>query len=191
MSKKKIIVIVGLVLFILIASGLTWYIFNGGSGGGEGSESNSLETDKPQAASGKDVATFVASQDNLSKYNKLLITTGQSETLKSTSVGYIVLAPVNDAYKSLPNGYYDSLLTEAKKASATDITKYSIVIATNDQLTNGQKLKTTNGQEIIVEITDSKYYFISAKGDKAMAVKAAQKTSNGTLYQIDKVLLPQ
>ena len=188
--KKKIFVIVGLILFILITGGLTWYIFNGGKDTGGSTVTNNT-TEKPQAKSTKDIASFIAGQTSLSKYNKLLVFTGESETLKSTSVNYLVLAPTNDAFKTLPNGYYESLLTEAKKSSALDITKYHIVIATTDKITNGQKLKTTEGQEVIVEITDGVFYFIDAKGNKAMAVKAEQKTSNGTLYQIDRVLLPQ
>lgn len=191
MPKKKIFVIVGLVLFILIASGLTWYIFNGGKDTDSSAVVTNNTTDKPQAKSTKDIATFIASQPNLSKISKLIIFTDQAETLKLISAKYIVLAPTNDAFKSLPDGYYESLLTEAKKTNALDITKYHIVIATTEQITNGQKLKTTEGQEVIVEITKDVIYFIDAKGNKAMAIKSAQETANGTLYQIDKVLLPQ
>lgn len=189
MPKKKVLLIVFLIAFILVAAGLTWYIFNGGKNTDNTTEST-VKTEKSTSSSSKDLASYISSKDELSKFNKLLYTTGESETLKSTATGYIVFAPTNEAFKMLPAGYYDSLLTADKKAIATDITKYHIVVATNDQITSGQKLKTTEGQEVLVEIKDGNYYFTSAKGDKATAIKV-QKTSNGTLYIIDKVLLPQ
>jgi uncharacterized surface protein with fasciclin (FAS1) repeats len=188
-SKKKLIIIILLIAFILIAGGLTWYIFNGGNGN-DNSATSSTKTEKPAAASSKDMASYISGVSNLSKFNKLLNFTGESEVLKSTASGYIVLAPNDDAFKMLPTGYYDSLFTADKKASATDITKYHVIIATTDQITNGQKLKTSEGQEVVVAIKDGSYYFTSAKGDQAQATKT-QKTSNGTLYIIDKVLLPQ
>jgi uncharacterized surface protein with fasciclin (FAS1) repeats len=187
--KKKILLIVFLIAFIIIAGGLTWYIFNGGKNT-ESSADGTVKTQKSTSSSSKDLASYISSTDNLSKFNKLLSTTGESETLKSTTTGFIVLAPTNEAFKMLPAGYYDSLLTADKKATATDITKYHIVVATNDQITSGQKLKTSEGQEVLVEIKGGTYYFTSAKGDKAATTKI-QKTSNGTLYIIDKVMLPQ
>jgi len=191
LSKKKIIVIVGLVAFVIIVGVLTWYIFNGGSSSTTTDSTGISSTEKSPSASTKDIAAFISGIDNLSKFNKLLVATGVNDTLKLTGTKYIVLAPNNDAFKALPSGYYDSLLTADKKTIATDIVKYHYAIFTTDQLTNGQRLKTAEGQEVIVSVTGGKYYFTSAKGDKASVVKSAQKASNGTLYIIDTVLLPQ
>lgn len=190
MNKKKLFTIIILVILIVIGGGSIWYIMNGGQNTTDGKDANTYDS-KPTTTSDKDIYSFISSDPKLSNFNKLLITTGLSDTLKVTSTKYIVMAPNNDAFKMLPNGYYDSLLTSAKIASAQDITKYHIAIATTDNLTDKQKLKTLQGQEVIVNISGGRYYFTSAKGDKASTVKTPQKTANGTLYVIDKVLLPQ
>ena len=61
----------------------------------------------------------------------------------------------------------------------------------SSQLTNGQIVPTVNGQNLTVEITDGKVYFVDAKGGKAMVTTADIATSNGTVHIIDSVLLPQ
>jgi uncharacterized surface protein with fasciclin (FAS1) repeats len=143
------------------------------------------------SSSNKNLADFISTEPSLSSFNKLLVASGENNTLKGTSTSYIVIAPSNKAYKVLPAGYYDSLLTTQKQVNAQNIVKYEIVAVTTDQLTAGQKLKTTQGQEVIVSKEGNKFTFTDAKGNVATALKNPIKTSNGSLIIVDNVLLPQ
>jgi uncharacterized surface protein with fasciclin (FAS1) repeats len=188
-TKKKIITIIFLVTLLAIAGASLWYIVNGGKT--TTNQDEDVVDTRPTTSSSKDIMTFMESETRLTNFRKLLNAAGLSETLKLTSTSYLVMAPTNEAFKMLPAGYFDSLLTNEKQANAQDIAKYHIAPMPSIELGDKQKLKTLEGQEVIVSVIGGKYYFTSAKGDKALAIKTAQKTANGTLYVIDKVLLPQ
>ena len=187
MSKKKIITIILAVVLIAIAGVSVYIIMTGGKDNKSNSE---VTTTTTTAASQKNLSSVITSTAGLSKFNQLLVAAGLEDSLKGTTLKYIVMAPRNGAFNALPVGYYDSLLTADKVTAAQNIAQYHIATVTTEQLTNGQKLRTLTGQEVIVGIAGSKYTFTSAKGDKATAT-STQKTSNGTLYIIDTVLLPQ
>lgn len=197
MSKKKIIIIIVLVVLIAIASGSAWYLFNGGKNGEDAkSDTSAASTTKSNTpASTKDIATLIDEDSQLTSFSKLLTITGVITSLKSTgtsgSMTYIALIPNNDAVKNLPKGYYDSLLTAQKQSSAIDIAKYHVAQVASDILTDGQKLKTVEGQEVIVNVSGGQYKFTDAKGTTTNASKAGIKAANGTLFVIDSVLLPQ
>jgi uncharacterized surface protein with fasciclin (FAS1) repeats len=75
----------------------------------------------------------------------------------------------------------------------TSILNYHIAPGSllTSQLTDGQKIKTTNGQEVVASLADSNTYIIDAKGDKALVTKSDIKAKNGVIHIIDIVLLPQ
>jgi uncharacterized surface protein with fasciclin (FAS1) repeats len=185
-SKKRIITLSVIVLVIIII-GLFWYIFYGGGSSTKQSEAPIVTS---TTASSKDLGTYISSTTQLSNFDKLINAAGVSDTLKTANTNFVVLAPIDSAFNNLPNGYLDSLLTSNTQA-AQDIAKYEIASVPANQLTNGQKLKTSEGQEIIVNVSGNTYTFTDAKGNTASTVAGPQKTANGTIYMVNNVLLPQ
>jgi uncharacterized surface protein with fasciclin (FAS1) repeats len=114
------------------------------------------------------------------------------ETLQGTGP-YTVLAPTNEAFDKLPAGTLDTLLKPENKDQLASILTYHVIqgqVLAN-QLTNGQKVKTVNGQELTVEIANGTVAFVDAKGGKAIVEKADVNASNGVVHVINAVLLPQ
>jgi uncharacterized surface protein with fasciclin (FAS1) repeats len=186
MTKKRIFTLIFFLILIAIAGISLYYIINGG----DNSQANENTKTTTATTSSKDISSFVSSNKSLSKYYDLLQAANLNNTLSGTNQKLIILAPENSAYNTLPKDYYDSLIS-TKTDSAIDIAKYSIITVTSDQqLTDGQKLKTQEGQEVIVGVNSKQTTFTDAKGTKAVA-KTIQKTSNGTLYIISAVMLPQ
>jgi uncharacterized surface protein with fasciclin (FAS1) repeats len=189
MTKKKIFIIVAILLLILLTVGLSWYILYGGKDTGETPVDN--ETPAKTETINKDIVVYIDTQQTLTDFRKLLRAAGVSDTLKDPNTKYIILAPNDKAFDKLPSGYYDSLISGDKATSAQDIAKYHVISVTTDQITKGQKLKTLQGQEIIVGMNGQRFSFTSAKGDTATTQVGPIKVTNGSIYIIDTVMLPQ
>lgn len=190
MSKKKAIILILTALFVIVACGLIWFILYGGKGDSDNAEPPE-NVPKTADVSGKSIADFIASEPSLTNFNKLIKAAGEDGILKTTANSYVVIAPINKAFNTLPNGYFESLLTADKMSIAQNIAKYHIAVLANNQITAGQKLKTQEGQEIIVGKEGDKLTFTSAKGDTALALKEPFKTANGQVYVVNHVMLPQ
>jgi len=189
MSKKRLFIIT-MAILIIIGCVAIWFILYGGQGSSNTGDDTANSAPKA-TSSGKNLGDFIAAETSLQKFSKLLEASGENNTLKSTSASYIVIAPNNNAFKVLPSGYYDSLLNSDKQTNAQDIAKYHIITSTSAELAAGQKLKTNEGQEVIVGKDGNYWTFTSAKGDTATAIKAPIKTANGSLIIVDNILLPQ
>ena len=191
MKKKTIILIIIAVLVIAGGVAAYWFfVLNSSSSDDKTQQTTQSEASKP--ASDKDVATLIADTSNLSSFNDALKSANLTATL--TGVGpYTVLAPSNSAFNALPSGTLDRLLKPENAQSLTSIMNYHIAAGSllSSQLTNGQKVKTANGQEVIVSIDGTNVYFIDAKGNKALVTKSDIKAKNGVIHIIDVVLLPQ
>jgi uncharacterized surface protein with fasciclin (FAS1) repeats len=190
--KKKIFFIA---LGLLIAGGSIWYILNGGKDSNS-DDAASTETSESQTAASevqKDSLTeILKKQKDLKIFNELLVAAGLSESLQATGP-FTVLAPTDDAFKALPEGVLETIKKPENKAMLAAILNYHIVKGNlaSSSLQNAQKLPTTNGQEVIVQISDGTTYFVSAKGDKAEIKKADITAANGQIHTITTVLLPQ
>lgn len=188
MNKKKLFIIGGVILLI-VAAVLVWFVFLGGGG----KENDEVAKPAKTTSSTQDIAAVITGNNKLTDFKKLLTASGVIETIKDPNTKYIVVSPTNDAIKKLPAGFFDTLFDTDKSGSAIEIAKYHVVPLSDtvtDTLTNGQKLKTLSGQEIIVGLKEGVYSFTSAKGDTATASQI-QKTANGTVYVADTFLLPQ
>jgi uncharacterized surface protein with fasciclin (FAS1) repeats len=187
MRIKKILIIVGVVVLVAVGGGSAYFILTGG----KSSETNSTPTtsNKNTVAPTKDLVALIEGNKGLANYNKLIVASGVKFTLQTVGTSYLVIATNNDGYKSLPAGYFDSILTTDKQAIAQDIAKYSVVILPSAELAKGQKLKTLDGKELIVGYTN-KFTFTDSKGNTANEVGVANAT-NGKLYIVDSVILPQ
>lgn len=100
---------------------------------------------------------------------------------------FTVFAPTNAAFDALPAGTVEGLLKPEKKADLSNILKYHVTTSalTDIMLQDGMTLGMANGGKATIK----------KNGDKLMIndanVLGVVKASNGMVYVIDKVLLPQ
>ncbi len=100
---------------------------------------------------------------------------------------FTVFAPVNAAFAKLPAGTVETLVKPESKTALSGILTYHVVsgkVHAKD-LTDGQKVKTVNGQELTVSIKDGEVKINGAK-----VVMADVEASNGVIHAIDAVLIP-
>jgi uncharacterized surface protein with fasciclin (FAS1) repeats len=188
-SKKKKLLVSFLISLAVIGAGLAFYVFYGYKYFEKDAESNGFDTTSNVAT--EDVITLISNNSALAKFNQLLTASGVNFTLQTAGTNYVVLAPRDTAFDTLPVGYFDSLLTPEKQTIAQNITKYLVALAPTTDLVAGQKLMTLAGQEVIVGLTDDLYTFTDAKGTTANVMGEARKATNGAVYVLDTVLLPQ
>jgi uncharacterized surface protein with fasciclin (FAS1) repeats len=138
------------------------------------------------------VSALISSNKDLSKFEKYLKDTGQYTLLESTDP-YTVLAFSNEGYDNAEKSVKDLFSNESKAPAQKDIISYHIINGNikPDAMTEGQKLKTTNGSEVIIKVEDKDIYVIDMKGDKHLITKAGIPAKNGSIYIIDGILLPQ
>lgn len=117
---------------------------------------------------------------------------GLVETLKGAGP-FTVFAPTNAAFGALPAGTVDNLLKPENKAALTGILTYHVVSGAlkSTDLKDGQKLKTVQGEELMIHYKDNKWMVHDAKGGMANITIADVISSNGVTYVIDAVLMPK
>ncbi len=117
---------------------------------------------------------------------------GLVETLKSAGP-FTVFAPTNEAFGKLPVGTVDNLLKPENKATLAKILTYHVVAGAlkSTDLKDGQKLKTVQGEELMIHYKDNKWMVHDAKGGMANITIADVISSNGVTYVIDAVLMPK
>lgn len=117
---------------------------------------------------------------------------GLVETLKGPGP-FTVFAPTNAAFGALPAGTVDNLLKPENKAALTGILTYHVVPGAfkSTDLKDGQKLKTVQGEELMIHYKDNKWMIHDAKGGMANITIADVISSNGVTYVIDAVLMPK
>jgi uncharacterized surface protein with fasciclin (FAS1) repeats len=99
---------------------------------------------------------------------------------------FTVFAPTEAAFEALPEGTVAALLEDPTGALA-DILLYHVAAgkAYSKDLSDGQKIKTLNGDHIDVKLKDGKAYM-----DKALVIVADIKADNGVIHVIDAVITP-
>lgn len=101
---------------------------------------------------------------------------------------FTVFAPTNEAFNKLPAGTVDNLVKPENKEKLTSILTYHVVPGALKaaDLTDGQKLKTVEGEELTVSVKDGKVMINGANVTIADVV-----SSNGVTHVIDAVLMPK
>lgn len=101
---------------------------------------------------------------------------------------FTVFAPLNSAFDKLPAGTVEGLLKPEKEDELSDILSYHTYVGVikEDQMSDGQSLGMVNGKNITITMVDGKPV-INGKAKIVATVHA----SNGIVYAIDEVLLPQ
>jgi hypothetical protein len=105
---------------------------------------------------------------------------------------YTVFAPTNDAFNKLPKGALQNLLKD--KDELMKILTYHVVpekLTSSDLLGfDGKLLDTISGKKLKVQVKHGWIYVIDGNGDKSKVTKANAKATNGTVHQVNKVLIP-
>ena len=137
--------------------------------------------------SNPNVVQLAAKNPDLSTLVKAVKAAGLATSL-SNAGPFTVFAPLNSAFDKLPAGTLDGLLKPDKVDDLSDILGYHTYVGVikEDQMTDGQTLGMVNGKNIKITIVDGKP-IINGKA-KIVAVVPA---SNGIVYAIDEVLLPE
>ncbi len=128
------------------------------------------------ASGNKDFSTLVAA----------VVAAGLAETLSGAGP-FTVFAPTNDAFAKLPAGTVEELVKPENKEKLAAILTYHVVAgkALSSDLSDGQLIKTVNGQEVTVSVGDN------VKVDGAVVVAADLEASNGVIHVIDTVIMPK
>ncbi|MEC7753419.1 MAG: fasciclin domain-containing protein [Bacteroidota bacterium] len=134
----------------------------------------------------KDIVDMAAGNENLSTLVAAVKAAGLVETLKGDGP-FTVFAPTNEAFAALPDGTLEMLLKPENKDKLIAILTYHVVAAKvmSTDLSNGQKAKTVQGEQVSVMINNGRVMISGAQ-----VVVADVKASNGVVHVINKVILP-
>lgn len=106
---------------------------------------------------------------------------------------FTVFAPTNTAFSKLPAGTVDTLVKPENKATLTKILTYHVVPGKMEasDLTDGKKLTTVEGEELMVKNAGGKVTLTDAKGGMSTVTIANVNQSNGVIHVVDTVLMPK
>lgn len=109
-------------------------------------------------------------------------------TSLSNAGPFTVFAPLNSAFDKLPAGTVEGLLKPEQADALSDVLGYHTYVGVikEENMTDGQSLGMVNGKNITITIVDGKPV-INGKAKIVATVPA----SNGVVYAIDEVLLPE
>lgn len=138
------------------------------------------------------VAGIIAGNPDTSDFKKYIKTTAQFGSLDSTEP-FTVFVFTNNAFKNADSEVKAIFADNSKTEIQKDILSYHIINGNikPDAMTEGQKLKTLQGSEVVVRVEDKDIFIVDMKGNKAHVEKAGIAAKNGSVYIIDSVLLPQ
>ena len=148
-------------------------------------EKDAMEEDAMAAE--KNIVETAQATPDLSTLVAAVTAADLGETLSGDGP-FTVFAPTNAAFEALPAGTLDDLLKPENKDKLASILTYHVVAseAMSTDLSDGQKIKTVNGEELTVSIKGDKVMI-----DGATVAQADIKTSNGVVHVIDAVMLPK
>ena len=99
---------------------------------------------------------------------------------------FTILAPINMAFSKLEPGVLDDLLKPENKEKLSAIMSFHVATGKNlADMNNGQRLKTVNGQELLVSIKDGEVHINGAK-----ILARNMQGSNGVVHSMDAVNIP-
>lgn len=100
---------------------------------------------------------------------------------------FTIFAPINMAFSKLTSDTFDELVKPANKQKLSDIMNFHVIAGKNlvTDLSNGQKLKTVNGQELSVTVGNNEVHINGAK-----VLAKNMQGSNGVVHSIDTVNMP-
>jgi uncharacterized surface protein with fasciclin (FAS1) repeats len=172
---------------LLVASVLALALGIAACGGGddETTGSTAATEEKASAATEENVVAVAQQTPELSTLVKAVSAAGLVQTLEEPGP-YTVFAPTNKAFEAL-GGTLDTLLEPQNKAELAEILTYHVVPGelTSSELSDGQKLKTVQGDTLEVRIAGGE---VTVNGAKVVTPDV--EASNGVVHVIDEVLIP-
>jgi uncharacterized surface protein with fasciclin (FAS1) repeats len=122
---------------------------------------------------------------NMTTLKRGVIASGLNKILSGTGP-YTVFAPTNLAFEKLESGVVDSLLKPENKANLIEVLNSHVVSGKFNikDLKDGEKLRTVNGRELLVQVTDGD---VSIQGAKIQ--NGDLQTSNGVIHSLDTVMM--
>lgn len=156
------------------------------------STNNETATETEEAAPESNIVELAVATPALSTLVTAVTEAELVETLSGTGP-FTVFAPTNDAFAALPAGTLDTLLLPENKAKLQAVLTYHVVAGKvmSSDLSNGQVVKTVQGNELTVMIEGGKVMLQDATGAKAEVVTADIEASNGVVHVINSVVLPE
>jgi transforming growth factor-beta-induced protein len=139
-----------------------------------------------QPASQKDIVDTAVAAGSFKTLAAALQAAGLVDTLKGNGP-FTVFAPTDAAFAKLPAGTIESLLKPENRAKLTAILTYHVVPGRilAPQLSEMSPASTVNGQPLTIQ---SEHGMVTVGG--AHIAKSDIVCSNGVIYVIDSVLLP-
>ncbi|MEV7804268.1 fasciclin domain-containing protein [Microbispora sp. NPDC088329] len=129
------------------------------------------------------VGTALADIPSLSTLARVVKKAGLAQTLNSAQ-DITVFAPTNEAFNKIPKSQLDQLLTNRK--SLRGLLAYHVVKGRKGPADMHGQLTSLEGRKLTVSGSDS-----SLKVNDAAVTCGNIATSNATIYQVDKVLMPR
>ncbi len=157
-------------------------------------DDTSAETTTSTTEAMKEVGTIVdvaSANEDFSTLVAAVTAAGLGETLSGEGP-FTVFAPTNEAFAALPAGTVDDLLKPENKDKLASILTYHVVsgkVMAAD-LKDGQKVKTVQGEELTVGVSDDGVTVTDASGNTSKVLVADVEASNGVIHGIDGVLIP-
>jgi uncharacterized surface protein with fasciclin (FAS1) repeats len=135
----------------------------------------------------KDIVDTAVAAGSFNTLATALTAAGLVDTLKGKGP-FTVFAPTDAAFAKLPAGTVEDLLKPENKAKLISILTYHVLPedVSRGKLDKMTSAKTVQGQS--VTISDKKGVLMV---DNATVAKGDVKASNGVIYVIDSVILPQ
>jgi len=100
---------------------------------------------------------------------------------------FTIFAPINMAFSKLTSDTFDELVKPANRQKLSEIMNFHVIAGKNlvTDLSNGQKLRTVNGQELSVTVGNNEVHINGAK-----VLAKNMQGSNGVVHSIDTVNMP-
>jgi uncharacterized surface protein with fasciclin (FAS1) repeats len=191
-SNKTAGIAAGVVALVVIGGGIIWFMTSNNDN--ETANNNTTEsTQMTEAAQPtQDIVEIASSDEQFSTLVTAVSAAGLVETLQGEGP-FTVFAPTNAAFEKLPAGTVESLLEPANKDQLAGILTYHVVPGSvmSSDLSDGQKVKTVQGNELTVRISGGTVQLEDATGARSTVTKTDIKASNGVIHVIDTVVMPQ
>jgi len=100
---------------------------------------------------------------------------------------FTIFAPVNLAFGNLVPESFEDLIKPGNEIKLSDILNYHVLSEKrlHKDLINGQKLKTVNGKDVVVTVSNGEVRINGAK-----ILTRDRQASNGVIHSIDGVNIP-
>lgn len=199
MENNKSMIVAVIAVLVLIGGGIGIYAMS------QDDEAETLTSQTEQKSESKDSASMTQESEPTSNIVELAVATQDLSTLVtavtkaelvetlSGNGPFTVFAPTNTAFEALPEGTLANLLLPENKATLQAVLTYHVVAGKvmSSDLSNGQVVKTVQGNNLTVEIENGKVMLVDATGAKAEVVTADIEATNGVVHVINSVVLPE